>query len=118
MTDERDPNLESLFAAAREDLAGALFTAQLTARIDAAERWTAAGRLCVGVALAACAVLVEPMLQDAVGALNQSVQAPLVNLDDQRLSYVLSPLNSVQGVLALAVAALLTAYRTLFARVS
>ncbi len=116
MTEERDPNLERVFAEAKEDLPEDAFAGRLMARIGAGERRAVVGRLCVGLALAVGAVLVEPMLQDAIGSLNQSVQAPLLDLDDQRLTYVLSPLNSVQGVVALAVAAAFIGYRTLFAR--
>jgi hypothetical protein len=120
MMDERDPILERLFAAADKDMTDEAFTAGVMARADASRRWTLFGRLGAGLALAACAVLLAlallaPGLHDAVGALNQTLQAPVVDLGGRRLPDAFSPVNTVAGVLALAGVGLLLAYRSLVA---
>jgi hypothetical protein len=114
MTDQRDPILERVFVAADQDATDETFTVQVMSGIDAMARWAFLGRLAVGLALTVAAALFAPALQSAVGALNETLRAPLFDLAANPPYRLFSPLNSAASLLVVAVIGLALSIRTFF----
>jgi hypothetical protein len=112
--DDRDPTLQALFAEAEKDLAGEAFTGQTMARIDNLKRRTSLAWIGAGLLLVLCTWLLAAPLQDAALLLTESLSLPVVDLDHRWLAQVLSPLNSIGSLLALALLTLRSAHRRLF----
>ncbi|MDH3374868.1 MAG: hypothetical protein OEM85_16005 [Gammaproteobacteria bacterium] len=114
MTTDRDPLLESLFAAARQDLAGDEFADDVMLRIDKLRRRAIIGWIFVGLVAAAIALVLSGPIVHAVNLATQILPESLVELDDRRLVQVFAPLNSVAGVVGLGLLGLRMAYRKIF----
>jgi hypothetical protein len=114
MTTDRDPALQSLFAIARQDLAGDAFANQLMSHIDRLRRRVLIAWVCAGLLSAAFAVfLTEPVLQ-AVNLATQFLPESLLELDNRVVAQFLAPLNSIAGLVALGVLGLRMAYKKIF----
>lgn len=113
-----DPTLQTLFANAKQDLAGETFTAQVMSQTDKVNHRAVIGRISVGLVLAPCAWLLATLLQDAVQLLTQSLTlsliVSLIDLDDRWLAQILSPVNNIASLLALGLFGLRIAYRKIF----
>ena len=116
MTDERDPRLEALFDAAREELSGEQFGAGVMARIDRSRRRALTGWAAVAVVLLAGTWLLSGPLTGAVSVLIQLLPQTLVEIDagDVLVAQLLAPINSVAAAVAFAFLALRLAYRKIF----
>ena len=112
---ERDPLLQQLFDLANRDLGGEAFVAGVMAQIDALRRRAIIAWLVAGLVLLAAAWLLTPTMVAAVGLLSQALPQALVDVDEPSAlaGQVFSPLNSVAAVLAVAVLAIVIAYRKL-----
>ncbi len=115
MTDDRDPDLQALFADAERPLADETFTVAVMSRIDRRWRWALFGRIGFGLALALCAWLIAPTLQAVANLLTQAAASPLVALDDPLLAQTLAPVNSIAGACGLGLVGLWQLYRSIFA---
>jgi hypothetical protein len=117
MTDARDPRLEALFHAAREELSGEAFAAEVMARVGRSRRRALAGWVAVAVVLFAAAWLVSGPLTNAVHLLTQLLPQSLVEIEagNQLLAQLLAPINSIAGVVALGLFGLRLAYKKIFA---
>jgi hypothetical protein len=109
--DDRDPTLQALFAEAEEDLAGEAFIGRAMRRIDNLRRRASLGWIGAGLLLALCAWLLATPLRDATFLLTQRLSLPVVDLDASWLAQILSPLNSIGSLLALALLTLRVAHR-------
>ncbi len=114
MTEDRDPMLQTLFANAKQDLAGEAFTAKVMKQTDKRKPRAVSGWICVGLVLAPCAWLLATPLQEAVHLLTQSLTLSLIDLNDRWLAQILLPVNSVASLLALGLLGLRIAYRNIF----
>lgn len=114
MPDDRDPQLQALFANAEEELAGEAFTAQVMAKTRKARNLALIGWVGIGLAVVGCALLLAAPLQDAAHLLMQGLSAPLVTLNDPRAAQMLSPVNNAMILLAVGLLGLRAAYRKLF----
>jgi hypothetical protein len=114
MIDERDPTLQRLFAEAEEDLAGDVFTARVMEQ--ARVRKVNAKRRAIAAALIAlpCALVLAVVMQEPVLVLMQSLATSLVEVDNRLVAELLSPINNIGFVLAMAVLGLRFAYRKIF----
>jgi len=115
MNNDRDPALQALFTETKEELTGKAFTAQTMGEIDKLRRRAVIGWTCIGLALLVLAALLAAALQDAVLLLTQGLNLSLVNLENRWLAQILSPVNSVAGVVALGFVGLHRIYRRVFA---
>jgi hypothetical protein len=115
MTDDRDPTLRALFADATEDLVGEAFTAQVMSQIKMSHRADLA-KIGIGLGIAACLLLLAAPLQDVVQGVTQrlaplSLVVSLIDVDNQYLAQMLSPVNNVAAVVALGLIGLRFFYR-------
>ena len=115
MTDDRDPTLRALFANATEDLAGEAFTAQGMAQIKLRYRVDLA-KIGIGLGVAASILLLATPLQDFVQDVTErlaplSLVVSLIDVDNQYLAQMLSPVNNIAAVVALALIGLRFFYR-------
>ena len=99
MNDERDPWLDSLFAQADRSVTENGFTAQVMARVEKRRRNVFIGRIAVVVLIVALELLLSAPLQNVVGAFAQALSTQLIELDSEWLSAVISPLNSIAGLI-------------------
>ncbi len=114
MTMDRSPELQSLFDLAQQDLPDKPFTDQVMSQVDTLRRraviiWSVIGLL----TLALMAVIAGPLTQ-AVGLASQVLPSSLVSVDDQLLAQLLSPINSVAAIVALAFLGTRMIYRKIF----
>ncbi len=114
MTTDRDPYIESLFQSAEEDFADDVFTSQVMSAVDNRRRRSIVGWVISGLVLASCAWLLVLILQDAVFLLTQILPETLVSTDNPWIAQFVSPINSVSGLLGLALLGLWAAFRKLF----
>ena len=116
MTIERDSRLQKLFDAARQDLTGEVFVAEVTSQIDSQRRRAIFRWICLGLALAAAACLLTPPITEAVLLLVQVLPRSLIELDhpNELLGQVLAPLNSIAVPVAVGALGLWVAYRKIF----
>ena len=111
MTEEdRDPTLMVLFAAARRELPTEEFTTQVMLQANRQKRRAIIGRVCVGLLIGLAAI----PLEDAATALAQNLVLSVVELEDDLLAQLLSPLNNVGSLLALGLIGLRIVYRKIF----
>jgi hypothetical protein len=117
MTDDRDPTLRTLFANAKQDLAGEAFTTQVMSQTKL-KHSAVIGRIGVGLVLAPCAWLLATLLQDVVHLLTQSITlsliVSLIDLDDRWLAQMLSPVNNIASLIAFGLIGLRIAYEKIF----
>lgn len=116
MIDDRDPALKALFNQASQELEGNSFTNRVMSRIDSARRWSVLGWAGFAIAFFAGAALLAPPLVDAVGLLSQVLPRSIIDVDNDWLDQLLSPVNSVAGLVALGFLGLRAVYRKIFAR--
>ena len=113
MNDERDPELAALFANAVEELPGDEFLAGVSAAIDRSRRV----RRLRNVALAGLLILVELSLNSPVsqgiGVFAGALETTLVPVGSPWLELLLSPVNSLAGVVGLTLLGLHMLYRRL-----
>ena len=114
MTDERNPTLQRLFRDASTDLPADAFLDQVMSQIDRARRRTLLAWCCVGIVFFAGAWLLAGPLTSVVTIAMQILPDRLVTLDDNWVSQLIAPVNSIAGVVALVFLGLRLAYRKIF----
>ena len=101
MTSERDPELQSLFDAAKQDLSDAEFTSTVTARMDRRRRQVLVGRVAVVAAIVLLEIVLESPLRSSMGLAVEVLGRDLVPVGDGWLGFVLAPLNSLAGLVGM-----------------
>ena len=106
MTEERDPELQTLFAQAETELEGEAFTEKVRADvINARRREKHNFRIMIlGGLLALWAM--ATWLGDVTAVLARGLTAPLMPIGDPTIAIIAAPLNSMGAVLALGFLAL------------
>ena len=97
----RDPALEALFDSAEKELRDDAFTSAVERRIDRRGKRVIAGRLAAVILLVALEVVLESPLQQSLGVAAEILSTALIPLDDEWLAFVLSPINSIAGLIGL-----------------
>ena len=97
----RDPALEALFDSAEKELRDDAFTLAVEQRIDRRGKRVLVGRLAAVMLLVALEVLLESPMQQSLGVAAEILSTALIPLDDEWLSFVLSPINSIAGLIGL-----------------
>ncbi|MDA4845998.1 hypothetical protein [Hoeflea poritis] len=114
MTEERDPQLTSLFAAAEEKLEERDFVSAVMTGVEKQARWALVRRIGVAAALVLCAMILAAPAQDAVAAVMHWLMVPLIRFEQPLPSQILLPLNNVAAALFLALVVLRLLRRRLF----
>lgn len=116
MTEERDPRLEALFDAARQEPSGDDFAAGVMARVDRLRRRALIGWASLAVAFLAVAWLLSGPLTEAVGLVTRLLPQSLIEIDagDEFFAQLLAPINSVAAAVALGFFALRFVYKKIF----
>ncbi len=107
----RDPALEALFTSAEQELRDDAFTSAVKRRIDRRGKRVIAGRLAAVALLVILEVLLESPLQLSLGVAAEILSTTLIPLDDEWLAFVLSPINSIAGLIGLMLIATQHLYR-------
>ena len=116
MSDDRDPKLQSLFADTDEELGDDGFTGQVMSRVDRARYSVRFSRYCVALVIVLFAGLIAGPLIGAVDALTEVLPRPLIDIDEGWFGVVFAPLNSLSGLLGIALLGLVAAFKKLFSR--
>jgi hypothetical protein len=114
MNEKRDPVLEGLFAEARQDFSDERFTSEVLARVEERRRRVLFGRLTIVVVLIAFELLLDAPLQHSLGALAEALNTPLFDTGAHWIGILLTPLNSLAGLLGLGLVGIHFLYRKLF----
>ena len=114
MTDDRDPVLLSLFDAAMQEKPDDTIVTTVMAQIDKQRRRTVIGWIVVGAAVLPLVWWLSGPLTSIVSLAAQIFPESLVNVEDQWLAQLLSPINSIAGVVGLAFLGAWMAYRKIF----
>ena len=113
MTNQRDPNIESLFQAAAKETPNGSFTERVMAQVGQRRRRTIIGWSIAAVVLVTCAWLAVLVLQDAVFLLSQILPPQIIDLGDTLAASFIAPLNSPTGLAGIAGLLIYLAFRKL-----
>ena len=101
MTSERDPELQSLFDAAEQNLADPEFTDAVVDRINRRRRQLLLGRLAVVAAIVVLEIMLESPLRSSMGLVVEILGRDLVPVGDGWLGFLVAPLNSLAGLVGM-----------------
>lgn len=114
MNSEYDPQLQALFAEAKEAFDRDAFTRRVMAEVDAGRR-RAMG---VSAVIAAAAIIVLALLADPVLAalrlMTDLLPVSVVEIENDWINKLLAPINSVAALLALLALGVRKFYRRIF----
>ncbi len=113
MNEERNPELESLFAENQQDLADDSFTDSVVARVTTRRRRVLLGRVTVVILLIALEIVLESPIQSSLGVFSSILGTTLIEVDNEWLEFAVAPLNSPAGLLGIVLLALHYLYRRL-----
>jgi len=103
MTEDRDPMLQAMFSEASPELDGEAFIADVMARSRFTRYRMAVGSLAVAAILVAVAGVVLVPVQELGAILAQGLTMALIDVGEGWWSLIMSPINSVAGLLVLLV---------------
>ena len=99
MNDERDPELEALFKGVATDSPNGDFTDKVMMGVASRRRKVMIGRIAIVALIVLLEVLLSAPVQSAVGAIVEVLGTPLIELNQSTLAMMLTPVNSVAGVI-------------------
>ena len=109
-TEDRDPQLQALFAQAYAEPAAQPFTEQVLRETDGLRRRALIRRIGLAVLL----MLIAIPLEDFALEFAQLLIVSLVEVDNQLVGELLAPINSVGGALSLTLLGIRAAHKKLF----
>ena len=95
MTDNRDPDIQALFAHAEQPLEDQAFRDRVMVSTRRSSRGSGLAWAAIGVALVFCLLLTAPLLQDVAMALGIFMLIPLFTPDNAAAAFLLSPVNTL-----------------------
>lgn len=101
MRDELDSDLQSLFEQQQPIPGSNDFTARVMARVDRRQMGFRALQLGILILLVGLELVFESPISQSMGALNSAMKSSVLELEDEWISFVLEPVNSVAGVLGM-----------------
>ncbi len=113
MTNERDPNIESLFRASTDELPNGSFTDTVMAEVENRRRRSMIGWGVVAVVLLVSAWLAVLAIQDALFVVSELLPTQLIDLGDNLVAGFIAPLNSPSGLAGIAGLMIYLAFRKL-----
>jgi hypothetical protein len=111
VTHERDPVLASIFEAADKNLEDPAFTDAIVDRMQRRRRRILMTRGVIIALLVLLEIALESPLQNSLGAVAEMLGQPLVPLDAGWIAFVLAPINSVAGLIAVVLMGISILYR-------
>lgn len=99
MNNERDPELEVLFADAAAESPNGDFTDKVMTSVAIRRRNVMLGRIAIIALIVLLEVVLSAPVQSTVGAIVGVLGTPLIELSQPTLAMILTPVNSVAGVL-------------------
>lgn len=111
MTDDHDPLVASMFADAERGFDDPDFIDAVMKRIRSRRRRVLFARALIVAALIALEVVLESPLQNSLGILGEVLGDPLIAINDGWINYLLSPVNSIAGLIGLTLLGLNLLYR-------
>ena len=108
--DERDPQLQALFAAQAKELPAEPFTANIVAEVNRRRRRAIVWRVLIALTLA----LLSIPLKDVALQFTQLLVVALVEIENQLVAQLLAPINTVGGLLSVTLLLMRAAHRRLF----
>lgn len=110
MSDQKNPDIQRLFAQAENRFDDDQFTADVMSGTDRLRRKKIILRLVIGLVVSAVMI---PM-QDIALAFTQVLMTSLVHLDNTLVAQLLAPVNSVGGVMSAIVLGLRVIHKRIF----
>jgi hypothetical protein len=114
MKDDRDPKLQYLFDAARQEAPSDVFLTTLMQEVARGRRRSIMRWSCVGLAFAILVWLATPMVVGAVNLVTQLLPQSLIDVEGGFFAQLLAPLNSVAMLVAAVLLVGLYLYRKVF----
>ena len=99
MNNERDPELEVLFADAAAESPNGGFTDKVMTSVASRRRNVMFGRIAIVALIVLLEVLLSAPVQSTVGVIVDVLGTPLVELSQPMLAMMLTPVNSIAGVI-------------------
>jgi hypothetical protein len=99
MNNERDPELEVLFADAAAESPNGNFTDKVMMGVAVRRRNVMIGRIAIVALIVLLEVLLSAPVQSTVGVIVELLGAPLIELNQPMLAMMLTPVNSIAGVI-------------------
>ncbi len=98
MNNERDPQLEAMFADAAAESPNGDFTDKVMTSVATRRRNVMLGRVAIVALIVFLEVLLSAPVQSTVGAIVDVIGTPLIELPPSTLATMLTPVNSIAGV--------------------
>ena len=111
MNNDRDPRLAALFQATPDLPADEAFTESIDRAIESRRHRILAGRIVIVLAIVAIELLLNLPIQSSLGAVAELLNTSLVPTGESWLSTLLSPVNSVAGLVGVVLVAVHYLYR-------
>ncbi len=99
MNDDRDPQLEALFANDAKDAPNGDFATRVMLGVETRQRNVLFGRISIVVLIIALELILSAPLSGTLGVVANGLSTPLIELQNAWTALILSPLNSVAGVI-------------------
>ena len=99
MNDERDPKLEALFTNAAAELLIVGWTDKVMTNVARRRRNVMIGRIAIVALIVLLEALLSAPVQSTVGAFVEVLGTPLIELQPSIFATMLTPVNSIAGVL-------------------
>ena len=113
MTNERDPQLEALFADLDDASPNGDFADRVMSRVDVRKRNVLIGRLSIVVLIVALELLLSAPLTGTLAEIVNGLSTPIFDLGSGWLASILGPINSAAGVVGVILLLLHYIYRSL-----
>jgi hypothetical protein len=111
MNDDRDPKLELLFEEAESSFADDAFTDAVSDSLRRRRRRILFGRIAVLAALVVLEVILESPLRIHLDAVAEALGTPLLAMQDNWLTFLVAPINSIAGLIGILLLGLNMLYR-------
>ena len=98
MNDERDPELEVLFAGAATDAPNGAFADKVMVGVESRRRNLMYGRIAIVALIVLLEVLLSAPVQNTVGAIVDVLSTPLIEFRHPIAEMILTPVNSIAGI--------------------
>ena len=113
MSNERDPVLETLFAESKLEINENGFSDQVMDGVEKRRRNVLLGRIALLALLVTFELLLSQPVTHSVGAMTEMLGISLFDIKTDWLANILSPLNSVAGLIGVLLVGLHSLYRKL-----
>ena len=111
MSDERDPRLEAVFAAAQPEAPNGEFADKVMADVESRRRNIFLTRVALILMIIALEVMLNAPIQGTIGAAINALGKPIIEIANPWMSTALAPVNSAAGIVGVILLGLHFLYR-------